>query len=290
MVTKMAEDGEEPISDQEKVRIISDFILHSPPGEFNEVFNDVRGLINNDLLLKEGAYGACVIYNKDQLTPVKLNDHKVLITEYNDLGMGRFFDPRTKQSFKFEHLRKETSDYESWEPDPSLETWRTALELEFDAYTLTHFKQGSTNVFAKKQDSTIILIGCIEDHQFQPQNYWNGRWRSQWVFSIDGNNVDVKGILKVQVHYYEDGNVQLVTSKEIKETFEILNEEQAVKEMIKIVEDSENEYQAAISDNYQTMSETTFKALRRQLPVTRTKIDWNKIATYNIVKELKQSS
>lgn len=46
----------------------------------------------------------------------------------------------------------------------------------------------------------------------------NGRWRSQWTLTIGPTNIDIFGFLRIHVHYYENGNVQLVASKEIKES------------------------------------------------------------------------
>ncbi|PSN53067.1 F-actin-capping protein subunit alpha [Blattella germanica] len=278
---KMAADSDEPISDQEKVRIVTNFILHSPPGEFNEVFNDVRVLLNNDSLLKEGASSAFAQYNKDQLTPVKIegSDHKALITEHNDLGGGRFFDDRSRQSFKYDHLKKEASDYQSWIPDSAVEQWRSAIESELTTYAMNHYKNGVCSVFGKSHQTGNTVMACIEDHQFQPNNYWNGRWRSQWCVILPQGSApaEMRGILKVQ----------LVSSKEVKESLTCTSPADLAKEIVRLVESAESEYQCAISENYQTMSDTTFKALRRQLPVTRAKIDWNKIVSYSVGKELR---
>ncbi|KAI1307274.1 F-actin-capping protein subunit alpha [Halotydeus destructor] len=288
----MATDMDDTLPDTDKIRIVGDFILNAPPGEVREVLNDVRLLLNNDTLLKENVSSVLAQYSKEQLTSVTINgsEHPTLVTEFNDLGGSRFFDPRSKQSFKYDHLREEATDLMSHEPDETAEPWRSALEQTLTTYAKDHYYHGVASVFGSSENGDITLTGCIEDHQFQPKNYWNGRWRSVWTVSFNpsSDKAELSGKIDVQVHYYEDGNVQLVSSKEVKEPIVISNESALAKDFVELVNSAEKDYQVAVSENYQTMSKTTFKALRRALPVTNSKIDWSKIMSYRIGSELKQ--
>lgn len=286
---------ENSISEDEKIKIAANFLFHSPPGEFKEVFLDLRGLLNDDRILKKSLNNINARYNQDQFVQCETeNSEPCIITEFNELPNGKFYDPRTKVSFKFDHLHFKSSEFEPYQDIDTLsEPWRVALEKELTAYVSVHYKSAACSVFGSSDQGSVSLVACTEAHKFQPSNFWNARWRARWAVtfqpSAKNETIEINGILKVQVHYYEDGNVQLVSHKEIKETITLGDNEQTAKNIVKVIEKAENDYQNAISENYQTMSETTFKALRRALPVTRSKIDWNKISSYKIANELKSS-
>lgn len=282
------------ISEDEKIKIAANFLFHSPPGEFKEVFLDLRGLLNDDRILKKSLNNINARYNQDQFVQCEIeNSDPCIITEFNELPNGRFYDPKTKVSFKFDHLHFKSSEFEPYtDMDQLSEPWRAALEKDLTTYVNVHYKSAACSVYGSSDQGLVSLVACTEAHKFQPSNFWNARWRSRWAVTFQPsakNEIELNGILKVQVHYYEDGNVQLVSHKEIKETITIGDMDQTAKAICKAIEKAENEYQHAISENYQTMSETTFKALRRALPVTRSKIDWNKISSYKIANELKAS-
>lgn len=169
-----------------------------------------------------------------------------------------------------------------------MELWRKALQAELDAYVDDHFaRNGVGCVFARNGN----IVVCIESHQFQPKNFCNGRWRSHWTVPVgDGKSgfQELNGRVKVQVHYYEDGNVQLFSEKEISTKVQITADfEKTAKDVMAAILKEEAGYQQAVLDNYVAMSDSTFKALRRQLPVTRSKMDWVKIPGYRIGQDMK---
>ena len=81
--------------------------------------------------------------------------------------------------------------------------------VSFESSRLGNYSGANTS----EKIETILVTIFTDLIEFR-----NGRWRSVWTIREEGGQAEITGILKVQVHYYEDGNVQLVSSKEIKDT------------------------------------------------------------------------
>lgn len=119
-------------------------------------------------------YSVFTKYCKEQLTPVSIegSDEGTLVTEFNDLGDGRFFDPRTKQSFRYDCIREEASSLTPWTEDSTSEPWRVALDRIWTVYAKEHYTNGVSAVFGSSSNGLVTLTACIEGHQFQPKNFW----------------------------------------------------------------------------------------------------------------------
>lgn len=93
----------------------------------------------------------------------------------------------------------------------------------------------------------------------------------------------LSGTIHVDVHYYEDGNVRLTTTKTLTLS---ANMEAAAREVVRSIAGAERKYQEELNRGFTALSEGAFKSLRRQLPVTRQKVEWEKVGGYRLGQEI----
>lgn len=86
------------------------------------------------------------------------------------------------------------------------------------------------------------------------------------------------------MHYYEDGNVALTTAKKIQSVAVDGNDGASIVRKVAAIE---KQYQEEVNRTLVALSETSFKSLRRQLPVTRQKVEWEKIRGYGLGGDLR---
>ncbi|KAA1469768.1 ICL-domain-containing protein [Dentipellis sp. KUC8613] len=278
----------------QRIQAVSNFLLQSPPGEINDVINDVRNIIADDQSLQAGVQPALQEYNLAQFIVAEVPGagHQSIISDAAKVEgeEERFLDPRSKTTFRFDHLSLETSDPQEIEPNPESEPFRAALEASAIEYLTAHFHEGVVSVFAAPQYPERFTIQIVAN-KYNPNNYWAGRWRSEYL--VDLEEKTVTGRILVNVHYYEQGNVQLEThhkaSLTLPSTISASTPSPSASKVIALIEDEESKYQTALTETYSDMSEKTFKNLRRALPLTRQKLDWDRVLGYKLGAELSAS-
>ena len=90
----------------------------------------------------------------------------------------------------------------------------------------------------------------------------------------------------MRAHYFEDGNVQLQSKKAVPEsTLSYADPAALGKAVAEAIKEAEGSLQQGLEEMYLNMSEETFKAMRRVMPITRTKMKWS-LAEVNLNKNL----
>jgi len=281
------------VTEEELVQIARNFLLSSPPGEFMEVVTDVRALLPNEQLLNNIAADTFKEYNTEQMVLVNSpnNKHQVLITKHGEVADGEYLDPRGNQIISYDHIQQTVTGSRpiAGELESDIEPYRAAFDDEAVKYVAEHYPHGATTVYSKKQGNQYKVIVAISSSKFNPGNFWNGRWRSTWQVTFSaggGGQATIDGKIQVNVHYYEDGNVQLNTATDKHLQAPAGDAVATASTVMKAIIKAEQAFHAALDTSYTTMGDTTFKALRRALPITRTKIDWLKIRTYKIGSDI----
>lgn len=260
-------------------------LKQAPPEEFCEAFSDLRRLVGDDSLMCQEVASLCALHNKLHFTPVRRKECEVLLTRHNELEEKHFLDPERQVSFRFDHVRREASEFQAHlQEDEKGEAWRKALYEGLKAYVSSHYPGGLCSVFIKDTAIRKILIACIACHLHRPSAFWNGLWKSEWTFALTPTSTQVAGTIMVQAHYFEDGNIHLTVCKDVAETLPVTTETQTAQDFVKLLEEADHQFQGGLMEEYQRMSDTHLKALRRQLPITRSTIDWEKIVTAKIVE------
>ncbi|KAK5995034.1 F-actin-capping protein subunit alpha [Cladobotryum mycophilum] len=238
-----------------------------------DVVADIKALTSNPSIISE-LTPAFEKYNEEQFITVKLpgSSQPVLISSHNSLGGGRYYDVESSSSFE------KASAVQSHALEGSQADLAKSILKNLGPYVKEHFPTAAFGAYPIESDSKVAIM--IVANKYSPNNFWNGRWRSLYIY--DPSSGSLEGSIRVDVHYYEDGNVRLLTNKPAHVSIPSGTGAGIAREISAI----EKSYQENLNRSFVQLSEGAFKGLRRQLPVTRQKIEWDRVTSYRLGQDI----
>ncbi|KAK9139356.1 hypothetical protein Scep_009037 [Stephania cephalantha] len=291
---------EEELSDEQKKEIAKWFLTHAPAGEIQYVAKDVRSLLFDEIVYGMAAEEAFPLYNKAHMVslPMPNSSGDVLITTFGELSENEYLDPRTAQVATVDHVKqvctnvRPATDEEL--PSSYIEDFRCPLDAEIIKYVGEAYPKGVCAVYCSKgkdvegPGSDFELAVVISAARHSPQNFCNGSWRSIWKikFNDEMRTMELTGSMQVGAHYFEEGNVQLDANHECKDSTAFQAPDDCAISIASIISHHENEYLASLEGSYSNLPDTTFKDLRRKLPVTRTLFPWHNTLQLSLNRDI----
>jgi capping protein alpha len=202
----------------------------------------------------------------------------VLITADGEVAPGEFLEPASGQVVSFDHERQVVTATRAATPEElasgEAEAVRQAVQQHLQAYMAVYAPNGHSAVFARGG----VVVVCISSALFNLKNFWTGRLRSRWTVTLAPGGAQLAGALQADVHYFEDGNVQLAARHDATARAPAGEGADATgAAVVAALRAAEDDYFGGLESSFEGMERAALKELRRALPVTRQKFAWEQV-------------
>ena len=254
------------------VNVAKYIIKKTPIGHLGKTLENLRSVVGEQVMDTNDVKKEIHNYGETHLSPVnnEVTNSKVVISPLTKDSEGFYHDQGQKVKFKVGLESGAVEEAQSTEIHNDL---RDAIESKVKEYLEKCYKMDVTkyNVYFDGSSNKIVVL--ISVHNLNLKSFWSGEWLSTWEFDISGKQV--KGTLRANTYYYEEGNIQFNLDTKFNSSIQGGDNNTIAVNLIEFIKTSENSVQLELEKVYDELSENYIKPLRRKLPVTGTKMNWN---------------
>lgn len=243
-------------------------IRQTPMGHLDESLTNLKSLVGEQPMDTPAIKGEIQAYQEDHLAHLSSDKGELVMSSLTKDSENYYHDQPKGIKFQFDADKLEAINIEESKVDDAL---LSAIEGELKKYCDKYYKPGvtQTNVYFDAATQKYVIL--ISAHNFNKKSFWTGEWNSTW--EVQGS--DVKGKIMANTYYYESGNVQFNLKNDFSEKIEVGGPADTAASIFKAVEKVENAVHADLEKIFEDFSDNYIKPLRRNLPVTKSKMNWS---------------
>ena len=253
------------------VNVAKYIIKKTPIGHLGKSLENLRSVVGEEVMDTNDVKKEIHNYGETHLSAVQndITNTKVVISSLTKDSEGFYHDQGQKVKFK---IGLESGAVEEAQQTEIQNELRDTIESKIKEYLEKCYQMQVTkyNVYFDGGNKIVVLISV---HNLNLKSFWSGEWLSTWELDISGNQV--KGTLKANTYYYEEGNIQFSLDTKFNTTIGGGDNNTVANNLVEFIKTSENSVQLELEKVYDELSENYIKPLRRKLPVTGTKMNWN---------------
>jgi hypothetical protein len=138
--------------------------------------------------------------------------------------------------------------------------------------------------FSKAGALTLITSATVKNLP----NYWSGGWKARYAVDLTSSpgKAVLSGTIRITTHYFENGNTQMHNDKVVPATTVPYADAASLgRAVVGAIAAAEDALVEALDEMYESMSSSALKEMRRVLPVSGVKMNWN-VAEHRMRKTL----